>query len=395
MNNIYDMFPQGYWLVNEKKFINKHQALVYASDTRSNVSFHFHDDTWANFDRALLGKFSLDELYKQRALQLREKYDYLILYFSGGADSYNILRTFVDNGIKLDEVCVKWCSITQNANTTVYTPNTNETSAYNYLSEWDYAIQPVLKNLASSNPEIKIEIVDWSKDINNTDFEKVFSIVNHWHDIEVPSLAVWSPSEQRLVEKGIKVGSIYGVDKPVTYFEDGNAYMAFNDSAVSMGTPNPINIYGTEYFYWSRDLPILPFEMAYKSIQWILSSPEIYNKCAYDKERRYNKDHLKIAFQMQQTELRYVLYTNWSNRFQAFKPTKVDRSDKQFWIDSYSEFQKYREGFRDTEGLYLKQISNIARMTEDNKPHYGQHNTKKILVLSSYSNQFNQPISRI
>jgi hypothetical protein len=380
MSNLYNIFPQGYWSVNDKKFINKYQALIYASDNKSTVSFHFHDDAWANFDRSLLGKYSLDELYKKRALQLREKYDYLILYFSGGADSYNILRTFLDNGIKLDEVCVKWCKVTRNANTSVYTPNTSEKSAYNYLSEWDYAIQPVLKDLALSHPEIKIEIVDWSKDINNTDFEKVFNIVNHWHDIEVPSLAVWSPSEQHLVGKGVSVGSIYGVDKPVTYFEDGNAYMAFNDAAVAIGTPNPINIQGTEYFYWSRDFPILPFEMARKSIQWLLSNPQMYKTCAFDKERRDDIAHLSAAYQVQQKLLRPVLYTTWSNRFQALKPTKADRSDKQFWIDTYSEFQTYREGFRNTYNSLYKDVL------------FRAYHTKRILVLSACNKIDNQII---
>jgi hypothetical protein len=253
----------------------------------------------------------------------------------------------------------------------------------------------VLKDLSLSHPEIKIEIVDWSKDINNTDFEKVFGIVNHWHDIEVPSLAVWSPSEQRLVEKGISVGSIYGIDKPITYFEGNNAYMAFNDSAVSVGTPNPVNIQGTEYFYWSRDFPILPFEMAHTSIKWMLSDPQIFKSCAYDSERRYNKDYTKIAFQIQQKELRHVLYTTWSNRFQALKPMKGDRSDKQFWIDNYVEFQKYREGFRDMYGLHTKQAPNLVNCSPENYFYYSQCYTKKILLLSSYSNQFNQPISGI
>jgi len=50
---------------------------------------------------------SLDFLYALRARQLREKYDYLVLYFSGGADSTNILKTFIDNNIFLDEIVMQ------------------------------------------------------------------------------------------------------------------------------------------------------------------------------------------------------------------------------------------------------------------------------------------------
>jgi len=61
-------------------------------------------DFWLQQDWTIEPKESLMELYKQRALQIRESYDYLVLYFSGGSDSCTILRTFLDNNIFLDEI---------------------------------------------------------------------------------------------------------------------------------------------------------------------------------------------------------------------------------------------------------------------------------------------------
>lgn len=49
---------------------------------------------------------SLDELYLQRAIQLRNHYDYLILFYSGGNDSNQILETFMLNNIFLDEIMI-------------------------------------------------------------------------------------------------------------------------------------------------------------------------------------------------------------------------------------------------------------------------------------------------
>jgi len=49
---------------------------------------------------------SLKQLYKERAQQIRDMYDYLILYFSGGSDSITVLNTFLDNDIPLDEVVI-------------------------------------------------------------------------------------------------------------------------------------------------------------------------------------------------------------------------------------------------------------------------------------------------
>ena len=49
---------------------------------------------------------SLETLSKQRALQLREKYSYLILYFSAGSDSTTVLNIFVRHNIPIDEVII-------------------------------------------------------------------------------------------------------------------------------------------------------------------------------------------------------------------------------------------------------------------------------------------------
>jgi len=163
-----------FWQVNEKKFNNKFDALLEATRVKANVTFHYYDDIFESVDKSLLGKHNLDKLYRSRAQQLRDEYDYLILYFSGGSDSYNILKTFLDNDIKLDEICVKWPMVVVDKQ--LYTPNTTDKSAFNYLSEWDYAIKPVLDQIKISHPEIKIEIADWS-DFNFNDYnEKNFFI---------------------------------------------------------------------------------------------------------------------------------------------------------------------------------------------------------------------------
>jgi hypothetical protein len=49
---------------------------------------------------------SLSSLYLKRAEQLRNDYDYLILLYSGGSDSHNILETFMFNGIFIDEILI-------------------------------------------------------------------------------------------------------------------------------------------------------------------------------------------------------------------------------------------------------------------------------------------------
>jgi hypothetical protein len=379
--NFIENFPQGYWEVADKKFINKFEALKTATGLGKPVHFRYFDDVWENFDRSLIGKFTLRELYKQRAQQLRDSYDYLILYFSGGADSYNVLRSFIDNGIHLDEICVKWAKDLIDRD--IYKPNTTEESALNYLSEWDYAIAPVLHEVSQKFPNIKIEIVDWFTDKNAIGKENVFEIVNHWHDCEVPSLAVWSPREFEMVEKGKKVAGIYGVDKPQTMFEDNSAYLFFLDSAVTMGTPCPANIYGTEYFYWSPNFPILTFEMANAAITAFRTDQELQE---FKFTPTIRSDAREFAFKIgnQQRKLRHVIYETWTDRFQARKPDQLDRSDKHFWLWKYSELEMVKDSYRAMSNAHYDQLASsyLHVDKESGKRLYRPFGTKKHFVCA-------------
>jgi hypothetical protein len=373
--DIIEKFPQGYWQSGNEKFINKYQSLLHA--TKNNLrlpKYKFFDSVWENFDRSLLGTVSLKELYRQRAQQLRDKYDYLILYFSGGADSYNVLRSFIDNGIELDEICVKWCADTID-NNKIYVPTTHEQSAYNFLSEWDYAIHPVLTEISKTNPEIKIEIVDWFKDKQLIGAEETFTRVNHNHEVEITSLAVWSPNEEIMLNKGKTVGSVYGIDKPTVWFENNKAYMFFYDAALCMGTPNPINIFGTEYFYYAHEMPLLTFEMAYCAYQAFITDKEL-NKIKYSLVTRDNLSFGLIAYQQQQKQLRTVLYNNWTNRFQVYKSVIVDRSDKHHWIYENSELAHYKDSYQDMIKLHTDVLSKDFYFVEGNAIGYNLIPTK-------------------
>jgi hypothetical protein len=377
--DIVDNYPQGYWETNGKKFINKYQALLEATKSKTDVYFKFFNHVWENFDVRQCGKYTLNELYKQRAQQLRDKYDYLILYFSGGADSHNVLRSFINNNILLDEICVKWPKAVI-TNSSIYEP-CDHTSSFNYLSEWDYAIKPVLDEIKMSHPHIKITIVDWFEDPQSIGSDDVFSVVNHWHDVEVTSLAVWSPSERELVDKGKKVGSIYGIDKPKIWFdEEENAKMFFTDSAVTMGTPNPINPFGCEYFYWTVDMPELTVQSAIVAAKYISSQKDIFERLAFtNRKREKNRWLLGEARQAQETELRHILYNTWTNRFQAHKPIYFDRRDKCWWLFLYKELTNYKDGYKDMFSLHKKEID--KRFFSDDESMYNIIPTKLKLLF--------------
>jgi hypothetical protein len=149
----------GYYVVDNKIFRNKIYAMQEATRKRldpKGVQWIFNNDIYDELDWKTPSDLSLSEVYRLRAQQLRDKYDYLILSFSGGGDSTNILDSFVLNGIRLDEVVVGWAR-SQTAGKYEVNLSTDPT---NFLSEWDYLVEPKLKWLQSVSPETKITIVD-------------------------------------------------------------------------------------------------------------------------------------------------------------------------------------------------------------------------------------------
>lgn len=357
---------EGYWQVGDKKFKNKFNALLYATKTSQEVQYIYFDEIWKNFDRSLLGKISLKELYRQRAQQIRDNYDYLILYFSGGADSYNVLRSFLDNRIKLDEVCVKWSMAAIKGQ--VYTPNVEDRSAKNTLSEWDFAIKPVLEWLAQNHPEVKINIVDWTENYSPEIYtEELFLKVNTWNDVEIPFMIFYSSSEIKNLDKGKRVCSIYGIDKPILGYRENKWFMSFRDTGTGMGIPSEENRYGTEYFYWSPKFPILAMEQAYQTINYIARNPHLKQYFFSDISMpTWSVDFTLMSIQVQNDTARKILYDNWTGNFQANKPCIADREDKHFWIFEHPELSKSRDSFLDMNSLFLSQIDRRLYLKVEN-----------------------------
>ena len=85
----------------QKKFSSKYDALMYHKKTKEEVFFYYNDEIYDKIDWSIEPPGTLDFYYKEQAQRIRDSYDYVILCFSGGADSTNILNTFYYNNIKI------------------------------------------------------------------------------------------------------------------------------------------------------------------------------------------------------------------------------------------------------------------------------------------------------
>jgi hypothetical protein len=242
----------GYWVVDsEKIFINKVQACVYANQHHTR-DIKYHIGNFDNVDWTHEPAQTLESLYKARAEQLREKYKYLVLAFSGGADSIFMLNAFVKNNIYPDQV-VSFSSFRNGYDPYV---NTNSEVFFN---------QKIIQELVLPN-KIPYKIID-----HVPNYQKVYhdpEWIYRFHSVRSPHANTQGCCAHKEYWPEVEDGAIvFGIDKPNIIYNNGwQAY--FLDNQMTWGTDNSMyydNYSGlaVEKFYITADLPELTVKQSY------------------------------------------------------------------------------------------------------------------------------------
>jgi hypothetical protein len=137
----------------------KSDALLFKRKLpHASIDFHWHEDTFSRINLMQEPALSHSELCKNRALELRERYDYVRLWFSGGADSRTALDSFVNNNIHIDEIVVN-CYLDKNVTDVMASTNREvELVALPYLKE----IQNKLTNTKITLLQAEAsDVTDW------------------------------------------------------------------------------------------------------------------------------------------------------------------------------------------------------------------------------------------
>ncbi len=79
----------GFYECCGRVFLNKIQAIEFARSQGHGIHWNFHENSFNVHDWSKEPSESLEELYQQRAQQLRDEYDYVVLCLSGGDDREN------------------------------------------------------------------------------------------------------------------------------------------------------------------------------------------------------------------------------------------------------------------------------------------------------------------
>ena len=105
MNSVQEQFFA--YKLNNKYYFNIWLALHHQMHEGGRVEFHANDGVFDQYDWSLESTQSLRELMSDTAKRLREKYERIVLLWSGGTDSHTIYNVFKENQIKIDQICIK------------------------------------------------------------------------------------------------------------------------------------------------------------------------------------------------------------------------------------------------------------------------------------------------
>lgn len=332
---IYEENPKlGYYTVGADRYYIKPTALIAATKTNQFPEWNFNRDVFEKFNWSVEPEISIKELYRIRAQQLRDRYDYIRLEVSGGGDSATAAFSFILNGIHLDEVVFRYPKTGEKN----VTDDPFNTKPENTLSEWKYAAQPLLQWIATHAPKTKITMHDYSVDMLNSKHDEswVFRTKDYFqpgHAFKHTVDAV--DSHKQTLDQGKSVCMLWGVDKPKVCIKDKKWYLYFMDVQANNANPevgqwdNVTN----EYFYWTPDLPELLCKQAHTIRKWFdLPSNTYLQHLArwpnYSFAQRTTFEHI----------IKPLLYPDYDPAtFQTSKPTNSFYNEMDHWF--YTNFQ--------------------------------------------------------
>lgn len=247
----------GHYVVDGKVYTDKIVAILEAQRTNKDMSWYFYQDVFSKVNWQIEPELSLQELYRIRAQQIRDRYDYVIVRVSGGADSTNVIWSFLNNGIRVDEI------VADAPMSGLRDWNWNkDTSPSNTVSETKFAQFPLLDEIASKFPQIKISVHDYFDGLDNISAEFWHSKFN---EMVNPADKFGLQSFSHLVamaEQGKRIGVVIGLDKPqLRYNADRNIIVSIADKVVNIGSKDPFDYpypnVDRVLFYYTPDLPEL------------------------------------------------------------------------------------------------------------------------------------------
>ena len=339
----------GYYSCNGLEFDSKIKACIYSSQVNKPLDWHFNDEEFKKYNWTNEPIETLDQLYDKRSREIREKYDYIILSYSGGSDSNNILESFIRQGLLIDEIVVNHMSKANKLSVL----NTNVTSNWNAGAEFELQTIPRLQYIKNVSPNTKITVLDLSDNV----FDTLKSAGDaSWVESRREPLNVSGATRYNYIyfnevrkqfDRSKSIGLVLGIEKPRTYIKQNQFYMLFSDKSANIASAaDHLHEYDNatvEYFYWDPTAIPIMCKQAHVIKKWLESFPQYKPLWTPVVRTDLFTKHRLIHERMYRT----IIYTTWNNNwFQADKAIKDWNSEMDDW---------FLQQYKDTREFYIWQ----------------------------------------
>ena len=288
----------GTYHVGECAFFSKLEAVMYSRHSGKPVTWQYMRDTFERYNWTQEPTQSLWELYSQRARQLREKYAYIMLMYSGGADSTNVLKVFESNNLHIDEIRMGYAGDISNVNSLSIEPN----------QEIYHAALPRVRELQKKWPNLKVTVVDMNPLMVKRVCEQTESLHygtnsawNPWQAVRFGISTLndldWLPKLNG--DKSMAV--LWGKDKTRITKAQGRYAVEFQDVDLHGNIEELPDNCKHEYFYWSPDSVPLIIKQGHvlknflshsKDPQWFVDNKKFFSR-HFDNRWTYNSIQLE------------------------------------------------------------------------------------------------------
>lgn len=340
-----ELIPRGRYCVGANVFWDKITALAFAEKTNQPVHWDFNNQLFSAYDWTNEPLQDISYYYIERCKQIRDQYQYIVLHYSGGSDSNNILTHFYRSGIHIDQINVTIPLEYYEKHTRV----SHSDEASELHNEWYNVIKPDLLWIEKHLPNSKITIHDSTNDIINFNVDQDWIL--HAGENCNPNIAgrmkYYDVVDSKIYDNK-KVGHIYGVDKPRVFCHQGHWYFAFLDSVLSISSTYKPQWLKQDHvhvvnFYWSPDAALLLIKQAhlikkhYEANQHLLRLATIHTLTEQERE-------------LQQVIIKSAVYPFWRNDiFQVKKSNSVFYKEFDQWffhLAGNSAKNRWIEGYR-------------------------------------------------
>jgi hypothetical protein len=323
----------GYYLLGNRVYYNKLQALLdEARQTEHYVKWFFNEDKFITANWTVEPEETINELYRQRAQQLRDTYDWIRVEVSGGADSTTAIFAFLLNGIHLDEVIFRY---PKSGEKNVVT-GALDISCENTLSEWEYAAKPLFDWIATHYPRTKITFHDYSENLlADSDTRDESWIFRTRHFLQPGHYAKHNnllDEHKRIADQGLSICVLYGTDKPKVCIKDGKFWMYFVDAPTGENDPyfGQYTNMSNEYFYWAPESTKILTKQAHLIKQWV----ELPMNHKMQNLLRWPNNSFATRTMYEQF-VKHIIYPDYdSTTFQVVKSTNNIYNEMDHWFHS-------------------------------------------------------------